>query len=181
MSRFVRIASGIDQLPLQLELHRAPQLWDQHPFRRTYPDTPHGQMTDIVVRYMPEGLVNITTRRAEHRNIFWPAWSALPSLRPMIFGLMARVQAVELGSILITKLPAGGEILPHSDLGSWAPEHYNCKAHITVSGSAVVQVESERERFDAGSIWTFDNLLTHLITNDGDCDRIVVIVSMRAE
>jgi hypothetical protein len=63
----------------------------------------------------------------------------LPSLRPMIFGLMARVQAVELGSILITKLPAGGEILPHSDQGSWAPEHYNCKAHITVAGSALVR------------------------------------------
>jgi mannose-6-phosphate isomerase-like protein (cupin superfamily) len=168
-------------MPLQIELHRNEQLWDQHSFRRTYPDTPHGQMTDIIARYMPEGLVNITTRRAEHRNVFWPAWNALPSLRPLVFGLMARVQGVELGSILLTKLQPGGEILPHSDRGSWAPEYYQTKAHITVAGSALVRVENEEERFEQGSIWTFDNLREHQILNDGDCDRIVVIVSMRSE
>jgi hypothetical protein len=181
LSRFVRIATGIDPLPLLLELHRADALWDQNPQRRTYPDSPHRAMVDITVRYMPEGLVNITTRRAEHRNVFWPAWGALPSLRPMVFGLMARVQATELGSIIITKLPAGGEILPHSDRGSWAPEYYNIKAHITVAGTAVTRCEDEDCRQVAGDIWTFDNLLTHSISNDGDCDRIVIIVSMRAE
>jgi hypothetical protein len=121
--RFVRIATGIDPLPLQLELHRAAAAVGSEPVqRRTYPDTPHGRWSTSRGALHAGRLVNITTRRAEHRNVFWPAWGALPSLRPMVFGLMARVQAVELGSILITKLPAGGEILPHNDRGSWAPE-----------------------------------------------------------
>jgi hypothetical protein len=180
MSRFVRIATGIDPLPLLLELHRADALWDQNPQRRTYPNSPHRAMQDITVRYMPEGLINISSRSAEHRNVFWPAWGALPSLRPMVFGLMARVQATELGSIIITKLPAGEQILPHSDSG-WAPEYYNTKAHITVAGSAVTRCEDEDCRQVAGDIFTFNNLLVHQIRNDGDCDRVCVIVSMRAE
>jgi hypothetical protein len=181
MSRFVKIATGIDVLPLQLELLRAAALWDENPQRRTYPNSPHRAMVDITVRYMPEGLINISSRSAEHRNVFWPAWHALPSLRPLVFGLMARVQAVELGSVLITRLPAGGEILPHNDSGSWAPEFYNTKAHVTIAGSAVTRCDGEDCQQVAGDIWAWNNLLMHQITNVGDDDRIACIVSMRTE
>jgi len=179
--RFVQIASGLDMIPVLLELNRAEHLWDRNPERRLYPGTPHAAMVDITVRYMPEDQVTLESRRLEHRNVFWPAWHELPSLRPLVFGVIHRVGAVELGSILITKLPPGGHILPHSDAGNWAPEYYNAKAHITLAGSALVRCEDEAAEFHAGTIWTFDNLLTHSIENTGECDRIVVIVSMRAE
>jgi mannose-6-phosphate isomerase-like protein (cupin superfamily) len=165
-----------------LELARNEQLWDQRPDRRLYPGTPHSAMTDITVRYMPEEqLTDLEVRRREHRNVFWPAWHALPALRPVVFGMMTRVQAVELGSILITRLPPGKQIEPHSDAGNWAPLYYNCKCHWTVAGSAVVTCDTEQCTFNAGTIWTFDNLLVHSIANQGECDRIVVIVSMRCE
>lgn len=181
MSRFVQLASGVDVVPVMLELARASHLWDRNPERRLYPGTPHAAMTDITVRYMPEADVTMETRRTEHRNVFWPAWHALPSLRPMVFALMTRVQATELGSILITKLPPGKAIEPHSDAGNWAPEFYNCKCHITLAGSALVRCEEDAVVMRQGDIFTFDNLLTHSIENNGDCDRIVVIVSMRCE
>jgi mannose-6-phosphate isomerase-like protein (cupin superfamily) len=72
-------------------------------------------------------------------------------------------------------------IQPHSDAGSWAPTYYNTKAHITLAGSAVVRCDDEEQKFDTGTIWTFNNLLTHSIRNIGDWDRIVCIVSMRSE
>ena len=181
MSRFVQLASGVDVVPVMLELNRAAVLWDQDPFRRSYPGTPHAAMTDIVVRYMPDWQITTQARRDEHRNVFWPAWNALPSLRPMVFALIARVAAVELGSILITKLPPGEMIQPHSDAGSWAPEYYNCKAHITLAGSAIVGCDDEEHKFDTGTIWTFDNLLNHSVECIGEKDRIVCIVSMRCE
>ena len=179
--RFVQIASGIDTTPVLLDLARNAHLWDANPERRTYPGTPHGQMTDITARYMPPEDITLESRTQEHRNVWWPAWYHLPSLRPLVFGLMHRVAAVELGSIIITKLQPGGEILPHSDAGSWAAEHYTTKAHLTLAGSALVHCHDDTQRFDAGSCWTFDNLLMHDIKNVGECDRIVVIVSMRAE
>ena len=181
MSQFVQIAGGVDVVPVMLELHRAPELWDRDPDRRLYAGTPHSAMTDITVRYMPRDEITMEARGREHRNIFWPAWFALPALRPMVFALMARVAAVELGSILITKLPPGKMIEPHSDAGNWAPTFYNCKAHITLAGTALVRCADDACKFDTGTIWTFDNLLTHSIENVGDVDRIVCIVSMRCK
>ena len=179
--RFVQLASGVDTVPVLLELNRAAPLWDHNPERRLYPGTPHGEMVDITVRYMPEAQITLEARALEHRNVFWPAWRELPALRPMIFALMQRVAAVELGSILITKLPPGEMIQPHSDAGNWAPEFYNCKAHITLAGSALVRCEDEACQFVAGTVWTFDNLLTHSVECVGDSDRICCIVSMRCE
>jgi hypothetical protein len=179
MRRFLRIADNVDVLPLLAQLHRNEHLFDRNPERRLYPGSPHAAMTDITARYMPEDQVTTEARGREHRNVFWPAWHALPALRPLVFGLMARVEAVELGSILITRLPPGGQILPHSDAGSWAPEYYHCKAHLTLAGSALVSCAGEECRFDAGSVWTFDNLLVHAISNAGAGDRIVAIISMR--
>ena len=179
--RFVRLASGVDTVPVLLELARAAHLWDRNPERRLYPGTPHGEMVDITARYMPADQVTMEARRLEHRNVFWPAWYELPALRPLVFGLMQRVAATELGSILITKLPAGGKIAPHSDAGNWAPEYYHCKAHLTLAGSAVVHCEDEVCQFDAGTVWTFDNLLNHSVECVGDRDRVVCIVSMRCK
>jgi len=180
--RFVHLASGLDTTPILLDLHRHPELWDANPQRRTYEGSPHRQMVDITVRYMPEEqLSSLEVRRKEHRNVFWPAWQLLPSLRPLVFLMMTRVQAVELGSILITKLPPGGEIEPHSDAGNWAPWWYNTKAHITLLGSSLTYCEGEPFRSRQGDIITFDNLLEHSIRNDGDTDRIVCIISMRVE
>jgi aspartyl/asparaginyl beta-hydroxylase len=179
--RFTKVADGVETLPLALELARNEALWDQNPERRLYPGSPHSAMVDITARYMPEGQVNLETRRAEHRNVFWPAWHALPALRPVVFGLMARVQAVELGSILITRLPPGKQIDPHSDAGCWAPTFYNCKCHWTVSGAALVRCADEACEFKTGTVWTFDNLLMHSIENHGECDRVCVIISLRCE
>ena len=181
MRRFVQVADRVETLPLQMELLRNDDLWDRNPERRLYPGTPHAAMTDITVRYMPGMDVTLETRRLEHRNEFWPAWQRLPALRPVVFGLMARVQAVELGSILITRLPPGKQIDPHSDAGNWAPEFYNTKCHWTVAGSATVRCEDEACEFAQGTIWTFDNLRVHSIENNGECDRICVIISMRCE
>lgn len=181
MSLFTLIADRVDVVPLQLELARNADLWDRNSMRRTTPGTPHAAMVDIIARYMPEAEITLDRRRGEHRNVMWPAWHALPALRPIVFGLMARVSAVELGSILLTKLPPGKSILPHTDLGNWAPEYYNCKAHLTVAGKALVRVADEACEFTAGTVWTFDNLLTHSIENIGDIERIVCIVSMRCD
>ena len=181
MGRFYRIAENVDIVPLQLELARSATLWDQNPFRRMSPGSPHVAMTDIIARYMPETEITRERRMAEHRNVFWSAWHALPALRPIVFGLMARVSAVELGSVLITRLPPDAAILPHSDAGSWAPEYYHCKAHLTVAGKALVRCEDDTCMFARGTIWTFNNLLMHGIETIGDHDRISVIISMRCE
>ena len=182
MTRFLRLASNINVAPLALDLHQASHLWDQNSTRRTFEGTPHAAMTDIWVRFRPaEELHSIADHRTEHRNVYWPAWRSLPSLRPLVGMLKAMTDCVELGSILITRLPPGGTILPHTDQGAWAPEFYNCKVHLTVSGQSLSTCDGETVRMLPGEAWTFDNLLVHSVENPGDVDRVVVIVSMRVE
>ena len=183
MAQFLRIALGVNVLPLALELHRAAHLWDEYPMRRTYPGTPHAQMTDIFVRFRPrEEIAGPESHNEQYRNVFWPAWRELPSLRPLVFNLMAIVQAVELGSILVTRLPPGGKILPHNDGGhGWAPEFYNTKAHLTVAGRSLSRCGGEEVEMLQGECWTFDNLVEHSLENPGPGERIVVIISMRCE
>jgi len=169
-------------MPIMLELQRHPELWDVNNHRETYPGTPHADTRSVWVRYRAaDEIKGLGSFQEEHRNVFWPAWSALPSLRPLVFGLMTKVSAVELGSILITRLPPGGVVKPHSDAGSWAPEFYNCKCHVTLSGTSLSECAGEPVRMVAGDVYTFDNLLSHSVTNDGDAERIVCIVSMRTE
>ena len=183
MSQFLRIASGVNVVPLALELHRAPHLWGDYPIRQEYAGTPHAATKDIFVRFRPREEITgpQSHQDAGYRNAFWPAWRELPALRPIVFAMMAQVQGVELGSILITRLPSGGEILPHADRGVWAPEFYNCKCHLTVAGRSLSMCGGEEVTMLPGEVWTFDNLVEHSVKNPGTEDRIVVIVSMRVE
>ena len=182
MTRFLKMASGVDVLPVLLDLHRADYLWDANQTRRTYPGTPHAAMTDIWVRFRaPDEVTGLHSHKEEYRCVNWPAWQALPSLRPLLRALKNQVDAVELGSVLITRLPPGKAILPHDDRGSWAAEYFNAKVHVGLAGSALLTCDGEQARFGQGDVWTFDNLLSHDVTNDGDVPRIVLIVSMRCD
>ena len=181
---FLRIAQGVDVGPLALELHRAPHLWDRDTTRTSaYANSPHRDTSDIWVRFRAKDEIKGPEAHCEpYRSVFWPAWQELPALRPIVFGLMARVSAVEMGSILITRLPPGQQVHPHTDGGfGWSPEFYNTKAHLTVSGASRSWCDGDSVVMQPGDVWTFDNLKMHSVESIGDVDRIAVIVSMRCE
>ena len=105
MRYFQQIAAGVEVLPLVLDLYRQPELWDANTARTggagAFKDT-----SDIWVRFRdPAELVSREAYAEEFRCRWYPAWHALPHLRPIVFGLMARVEAVELGGVLITRVP----------------------------------------------------------------------------
>lgn len=182
MKRFLRVAQGVDVMPVLLDLQRQPELWDSNRQRTTYANSPHVTVSDIWVRGLAEDRISSANLTEEYRSVFWPAWALLPSLRPIVFGMMAKVSAVELGSILITRLAPGAEVLPHSDGGvGWSPAFYNTKLHLTLAGSSLSYCAGDSVIMSAGECWTFDNLLEHSVKNPGHDDRIALIVSMRCE
>lgn len=182
MRHFLKIASGVVTLPVLVELQRNPELWNANPVRKTFAGTPHAAMDDIWVRGRPVSeLVDTAAYKAEFISEFYPAWAVLPSLRPLVFGMMTQTQAVHLGGILITRLPPGGKILPHVDSDSWHARHFNTKFHLTLTGQSVSRCGGEAVTMQTGDIWTFNNQIEHSVENHGDCDRIVLIVAMRCE
>ncbi len=185
MRNFIKIADGVDVAPLLLALQRHPELWGRHDPRKTAPASPHGQMDDIWLRYRDYKDFDPKNREAfvsEHFPVWYPAFHSLPETRKIIFWLMARIEAVHLGGVLITRIPPKGKIEPHIDRG-WHPEFYNVKLYVVLQSNpfCVSRVENEYVAMEPGSVWFFDNLKEHEVINNGDDERITLIICMRCE
>jgi hypothetical protein len=169
--RHFQFLGGIDPLPTLIELQRQPELWDADISRKGYDGSPHKDVSDIWVRYGSLGDLK-----------FLPAWYCLPSLRPIVFTVMIRVQAVELGGVLITRVPAKKSVAPHIDSG-WHAERYNTKVYVALqtSDQCVNNIEDESVVMKGGEAWIFRNTVMHDVVNNGDDDRISVIVCTRCE
>lgn len=183
MKHFQEIASGIDVAGVLTELEAHQELWNAHP-ERTADGSPHYGVPDIWVRYRAkEELTSPKAFREPHYAEFYPAWKLLPSLERIVFALMAKVRAVGLGGILITKIPAGGGVKPHHDRGGWHAEFYNTKVYVGLQSNpkCINYCEDESIVIKAGDAVTFNNLLTHSVENRGDTDRITLILCFRTE
>lgn len=179
----MRMVEGVDVRPLLLSLKQQPELWDQNQLRRTLDGTPHGDMRDIWIRWRADAYD--AGKKGEflgpHFPIWYPAFYTLP-LRNIIFAMMADVQATHLGGILITRIAPGESIKPHADKG-WHPEFYNTKLYLPLATNdkCVFRVEDERVVMKVGEVWWLDNTVEHEVTNDGDTERITLIVCTRRE
>lgn len=179
---FFLLATGIDTRPVLEQLAENPQLWNEHTYRKASAGSPHAQMDDIWVRYRKfEELNSPASFNEPHLAEFYPAWRTLSGLRPIVMGLFAHTQCTYLGGVLITRIPPGGKILPHHDRGAWHAEYHNVKVYVPLqSNSGCVNIcEDEQINMQTGDAWTFDNLRTHSVENNGDTDRITLIISMR--
>ena len=189
MPQFVKLAEGLPVAPVLAELDARPDLWDANPERRVASGSPHADMNDIWVRWRdPTELREPADYAAPHFPVFWPAWHALPSFQPIVRHFMAhgvtpRGRPTHLGGILLTRLPPGGSIKPHSDRGAWHAEVHDFKVFVTLAANAecVNYCAGESVVMAPGEAWTFDNLLPHSVVNGGATERIVGIISMRTE
>ncbi len=183
MKNFLLIAQGIDTLPIKLALQVHPELWNVHNERKEFEHSSHKATSDIWLRYNDRKNLTDSYEKftAEHESVWYPASDLLP-LKPLVFGLMSRCMATRLGGVLITKIPAGGKVLPHIDTG-WHPEYYNVKLYVPIQTNphVVNLVEEEAVVMNEGECWYFDNTKLHSVENNGDDDRITLIICLRVE
>jgi hypothetical protein len=183
MRHFLKIAQGVDTTPLLLALYRQPGLWNLHRLRTTHPGTPHTDVDDIWLRFQDLTVFQQTGEPAsvidQHESIWYPAAAALPEARPLIFGLMARVEGERLGRVLITSLAPGRRIAPHVDGGAHAAyfERFHCL--LQCPPEALFRAGEEIVSMAPGEVWWFDNSQEHEVWNDGDTDRLTLIVDIR--
>lgn len=168
-----------DVRPLQTELAMADDLWGQDRTRLEYAGSPFSETSDIYVRFARDWEI----AKGPHFPEWLPAASRLPSCRPIVFDLMARFRASHLGGVLLTRIPPGGSVKPHSDLGSWHAEFYNAKVYVILSANdqCVNRFESDEFNMKTGEAWLFNNLITHSVENHGGSCRDSMIVCMRVD
>jgi hypothetical protein len=178
MNSFLKIAHGIDMLPLQLALQKKPHLWGQHGARKYAEASPHLAMTDIWVRY--NHIDNLGPNfNDEHDSVWYPAINDLPQVRPIVMGLMARVEGERLGGVLITKIPPGGSIAPHVD-GGWHAGYYE-KYYVAVKNDpgAVFGFPDGDIHANTGDVYWFRNDIPHWVNNDSSDERIAMIACIK--
>lgn len=182
---FLRIASNIDTIPLLLAVRQLPQIWGRS-FRTSFPNSPHREVLDAILR------VQVPEKSADHRECFFtPLWACLPHARPLVFGLMARVDGERLGRILLTWMLPGTTIHPHRDIGPKESGHYDSESywqryHLPLEANPqcdfVCGEEGEEEHcvMEPGSCYWFNSALMHRCTNQGQTDRIHLIVDIKS-
>lgn len=181
MKHFRKILSEIDVAPLLRQIGAPPSLWDEHR-ERTGTNSPHEGIPDIWVRYRARHeLHGPADYLGPHASVWYPEVEVIPAIRKIVAEVWMAMKPRYLGGILITKIPAGKEVKPHHDRGTWHAEYYDQKVYVPLQSNdlCVNACEDEEAVMRAGECWTFDNLKTHSVRNDGETDRITAIICMR--
>lgn len=180
MRNFLRIATGVNVIPLLHALARRPDLWNQQTLRTTHPQSPHTQVDDIWLRFnvLPSP-GNEAQVMDEHESIDYPSYALLPEARALVMAVFAAVAGERLGRVLITRLPPGGHISPHVDGGSHA-EYYE-RHHVVLQSNpdSLFRAGEEAVSMQAGEVWWFDNSQDHEVFNHGADDRIHLIIDAK--
>lgn len=183
MRHFLKIADGVDIMPLLLAVQRQPELWNTENLRTTHRMSPHTEVEDILLRFNDLKEFRETGSASsildQHESVNYPAWSTLPEAQGMIFDLMRRVRGIRLGRVMITRLAPGKKIDPHVDSGDHAA--YYDRFHIILQNhpGSIFRAGNESITARAGEVWWFNNAIEHEVKNNSAEDRLTMIVDIK--
>lgn len=183
MRNFQFIAT-VDPVPLLMALHSRPQLWNQHNFRRTFEGTPHGEADDILLRYAAPDMQDPSAVIEDMAPVEYPAWYELPQVRPIVFDLMRKMEAVSLGRVIISRLRPGARILEHSDdEGEYATLDTGRRFHVALQGmpGSLYHCGGETIQMLSGQVWWFQHRTLHSVENNSADDRLHLMIDIRTE
>ena len=168
------------KVPVQLLLRQlalAQQIWNYHSDRTKRSHSPHHDASDIWVRYNESGRISALP----HESAWYPHSAHIPAVREIVAHVMQLVRGERLGGVLITKIPAGGCVLPHIDEG-WHANYYTKYAvQLQSHPDQAFCFEDGQHKTVAGDVYQFDNSQLHWVTNNSPIDRITLIICIKPE
>ena len=173
---FLKIAD-FDPIPVLAALYRQPELWNQNTLRTRYPESPHHAVDDIWLFFNATDDTSAVPNEIQVEA--YPPWSMFPQLRPIIFDLMRRVEGVQLGRVIITRLPPGKSITPHADAGAPVEWYSRFQLCLQSAPGCTFRCGDEVIQMRGGEVWRFDNRLEHEVVNASAEDRLAVVVDIR--
>ena len=178
-----KVDMTFDANPLKSALFINHKLFGEYPQRADAINSPHSEMKDIWVRYgdikpcIESG--DFSGIADEHDSVWYDAAKKLPEVMPIVFDLMKLVKGERLGGVLITKLPPGGKINPHTDAGWHAAYYDKYYAVIQNKEGASFHFEDGVIEPREGEIYWFDNSNLHWVENKTNIDRIAMIICIK--
>ena len=171
---FLKIAEGIDLMPIRAELAANPEAWLADTSRQTKVRCQRETETIYLrsaVKPFPPGIDNgndVHESRATRMSQRFPdtlAWCEA----------FARSTGGRLGRVVLVSLRPKGRVYPHVDHGAYYA--VRDRFHLVVdspSGSPLI-TEDETAVLQEGELWVFDNKKRHEATNQSDMSRIHLI------
>jgi hypothetical protein len=183
-----KLQDGINVGPILNQLAAHPELWNQFKLRTTLYQGPHNSVSDIWLRYRDwaqfdqfaaDGIQRFVSE--PHIAVWYPAGYVLTALKDLIFDLCRQYAVERLGGVLITRIPAGGQVAPHIDRG-WHAEYYE-KLALQLAGNEdqAFCFEDGEFRCGTGTLYTFNNSKSHWVTNESPDDRMTAIICVRRD
>lgn len=177
MSNIRLLESGLPVAPIYWAILQHPELWNQNTERTQDKSSPHHGLDDIWARY---GDPARAVDGLPHDAHWWPAADLL-GIKTLCMDIMRAVDGVELGGVLITRIPPGATCKPHADPGWHARRYEKFGVQITSAPGQAFHFEGESLETKPGDLFWFDNSHTHWVTNDTPYERVTMIVCIRKE
>lgn len=175
--RIQMVSSGLNVSAIYWELQRQPELWNEHTTRTADPDSPHYGLDDIWARF---GDPERATDGAAHDSFWYPSADYL-GIKPLCLDLMRAVEGVELGGVLITRIPPGRSCKPHTDPGWHARRYDKFAVQIASAPGQRFCFDGESLETRPGDVFWFDNQYTHWVENPTPYERVTLIACIRKE
>lgn len=176
MENFLPISKGINVIPLLLGLRRNPQLWNRHTARTEDPTSPHREVDDIWARYAG----NEYTTQA-HDSIWMPAADLIPEIKLHARAIMGLVNGDSLGGVLITRIPPGKQVYPHTDMGWHATTYDKFALQLAAHPQQAFCYKEDGHITATGDLYWFHNQAEHWVINNSPVERITMIVCVRMD
>ncbi len=156
-------------------------MWGEFP-QRCLGDSPHRHVEDIWVRYKdPAEHIESGdwSGMADEHEAVW--LKDIAEIKDISSRLMEFLGGSELGGVLLTKLPAGKQVYPHTDKG-WHAEHYD-KYYVPIKNESGAKFCFDYGDIDPteGEVYAFRNDVNHWVDNDSESDRIAMVICIRQD
>jgi hypothetical protein len=176
MDNFKLLLDGLDTSGLKQYLKDHPQLWDVITVRQDHTEQ-HKDTESIFIR----GPVQFSKEEYLHglESVDYPLPMELVNLlAPLMHPILTLLQPYHVGKIMLVKLKAGKEVLPHIDQGTYAKSF--SRFHLAVDtclGNKLV-CEQESQHFEEGQVWWFNHRKDHSAFNKSAMDRVHLIFDL---
>lgn len=177
MDKIKLLYKGINVAPIYWALMQHPELWNQHTSRTSDPQSPHHGLDDIWVRF---GEPNYAKSGQPHCAQWYPSADVL-GVKRLCLDLMHLVGGIELGGVLITRIPPWKTCKPHVDDGWHARRYDKFLVQIASAPGQEFCFEGQKLETKPGDVAWFDNQYLHWVTNDTPYERVSMIVCIRME
>jgi len=163
--------------PLLQQLNAHPELWDEITVRQAYPGSAHADTKCIFIRgplgFTPELYFN------DLGSVDYPIeQQTLPAAMPLVEYVCSMLGVTQLGRVLIVKLKAGGMVERHIDEGLYADHFARLHIVLTTNPDCLNFTARHVDHWKPGSVWWFNHKLKHFAVNEGETDRIHMIVDV---